>query len=101
MECSGPSCLILKSWCENDLSMHDKEQVAFGLLPWWIKPIIRRKVLRVPAWWVKWLSLITAFLLAMTSARRIGELQAQSGDSECWRFLLDGLGPSPQPGIPS
>lgn len=39
---------------------------------------------------LKWLSFITAFLLAITSARRIGELQAQVGDSECCRFLLDG-----------
>lgn len=41
---------------------------------------------------LKWLSLKTAFLLAITSARRIGELQALSVHRDCCRWLPDGQG---------
>lgn len=39
---------------------------------------------------LKWLPLKTAFLLAITSARRISELQALSVHGECCRWLPDG-----------
>ena len=39
---------------------------------------------------LKWLSLKTAFLLAITSARRVSELQALSVHSDCCRFSPDG-----------
>ncbi len=41
---------------------------------------------------LKWLSLKVAFLLAVTSARRVGELQALSTHEDCYRFLLDDAG---------
>ncbi len=44
---------------------------------------------------LKWLSCKTAFLLAVTSAKWVGELHALSVASECLRWNPDGLGPNP------
>ncbi|KAK7895505.1 hypothetical protein WMY93_020830 [Mugilogobius chulae] len=56
---------------------------------------------------IKWLSMKTAFLLAMASARRVGELQALSVHESCCRWNSDGSGvtlwpdPSFVPKVPS
>ena len=39
---------------------------------------------------LKWLSMKTAFLLAITSARRVSELHALSVHGDCCRFSPDG-----------
>ncbi len=39
---------------------------------------------------LRWLSIKTAFLLAVTSARRVSELHALSVHDDCCRFSLDG-----------
>lgn len=41
---------------------------------------------------LKWLSLKTAFLLAMASGKRVGELQALSVHETCFRWNADGSG---------
>lgn len=41
---------------------------------------------------LRWLSVKTAFLLAITSARRVSELQALSVHGDCCRFFQDGSG---------
>jgi len=48
---------------------------------------------------LKWLSMKTAFLLAITSAKRVGELHALSVSDTCLRWNSDGSGVTLWPNI--